>query len=56
MQAKGTDAGAATLICIEVGENLLRFFGIFGQDELQVMAEGSLDRRYVLISHPNSVG
>ena len=56
VQPKRSDTGAATLICIEVGENLLCFFRIFGQDKLQMMPEGGLDGRDVLISHTNAVG
>src|SRR6266700_6845514 len=56
MQPKRADAGAAVLICIEVSENLLRFFGVFGQDKLQVVSEGALNRGNVLVSHANAIG
>ena len=41
---------------VEVGQNLARRLRLLGQDQLQVMAQGGLDGRDVLVGHANLVG
>ena len=50
------DAGAAGLVRVEVGQNLVGGLRLLGQHQLQVMAQGRLDGRDVLVRHANLVG
>ena len=54
-EGEGGDAGAALLVGVQVGENLLGGLGLLGENQLQVMAQGGLDGGDKLIRHADSV-
>ena len=56
VEGQGGDAGAAFFIRAQIGKDALRGFGLLGDDELQVMAEGGFDGGDVLVRHADFVG
>ena len=49
------DTGAASLVGAQVGEDLAGGLRLFGQDELEMMAQGSFDGHDILIGHADLI-